>query len=339
MPLLQVRCGRFFFLTWADGFSPRVSFRKDIRPAVSSHDLTHDYIFDTPLAETVHGEFNYVCHDNVSFNDPTYKEVFGAGGVSSTVLSSGQTSNPLSDTFPGELNFHDCHSTVPWNDHIYGDILGVGGIPSTASSAIPATSSIARHDAGLYLAGDEAFADHHNRFVGADQEIIHRTHDFAQGAYGFNGYPPATTDAQGLLTIDELPDISGHVNMPLPNMNAYGSFFAQPQFISNGAINPTDPSVAATTAPVSLVDSPASIPAGRPPTTTQGVRHECSVCRMTFSRPSDLKRHASKHRPGPKRFSCPSTGCKRQGEDGFGRKDKLKSHVKNKHPRIDYRGL
>jgi hypothetical protein len=315
------------------------SLRKDIRPAVSSNDLTHDNIFGTPLAETVHGEFNYDCHGTVPFNDPTHEDVFGAGGISSTVLSSGQTFNPLSDTFPGELNFHDYHPAFPSNDPTFDDILGVGGIPSTASSAIPATSFVASHGSGPYLAGDEDFAARHNRYVGVDQEIIHRTHDFAQGAYGFNGYPPATTDAQGLLTRDELPDISDHVNMPLPTMNPYGFVFAQPQLISNGAIIPDDPSVAATTAPVSLVDSPASIPAGRPPTTTQGVRHECSVCRMTFSRPSDLKRHALKHLPGPKRFSCPSTGCKRQGEDGFERKDKLKSHVKNKHPWIDYRGL
>ncbi len=68
-----------------------------------------------------------------------------------------------------------------------------------------------------------------------------------------------------------------------------------------------------------------------------------SGCKRSFTRWEDLVRHTlNKHCLNPKRFPCLDIGCKYSGENGFVRKDKLKSHYKNAHegkPRFAQRGV
>ena len=55
-------------------------------------------------------------------------------------------------------------------------------------------------------------------------------------------------------------------------------------------------------------------------------------CDYRSLRWSDLTRHiTAKHCIAPKRFPCPAIGCKYSGENGFARKDKLKSHYQSMH--------
>ena len=48
-----------------------------------------------------------------------------------------------------------------------------------------------------------------------------------------------------------------------------------------------------------------------------------------FARKGELDRHMKSH--GPPEFDCPVPGCKRQGDKGFSRKDKLRDHVRRGH--------
>lgn len=57
-------------------------------------------------------------------------------------------------------------------------------------------------------------------------------------------------------------------------------------------------------------------------------RSTCKACRKSFSRPSDLNRHAKKHQPGARIYTCSISGCDYEGSY---RKDKLAAHVKNCH--------
>jgi len=66
---------------------------------------------------------------------------------------------------------------------------------------------------------------------------------------------------------------------------------------------------------------------------TEGAYH-CNeqYCQFITKRWRDLQRHYStRHCKAPKKFPCHVLGCKYGGENGFARKDKLKSHVKNVH--------
>ncbi len=55
-------------------------------------------------------------------------------------------------------------------------------------------------------------------------------------------------------------------------------------------------------------------------------------CKFTTKRWSDLVRHCkSRHCTGPKEFPCPVPYCKYSGNNGFARKDKLRSHQRNVH--------
>ena len=55
-------------------------------------------------------------------------------------------------------------------------------------------------------------------------------------------------------------------------------------------------------------------------------------CKFTTKRLADYRRHWSgKHDMSTPRFLCPVLGCT-YIDKGFRRKDKLKSHIKNKHP-------
>ena len=60
------------------------------------------------------------------------------------------------------------------------------------------------------------------------------------------------------------------------------------------------------------------------------IRPECLACRRKFTRAADLERHAKKHRP-EREFQCTVAGCEYRGSY---RKDKLKQHVKNRHPEM-----
>ena len=57
-------------------------------------------------------------------------------------------------------------------------------------------------------------------------------------------------------------------------------------------------------------------------------RSTCKACRKSFSRPSDLDRHAKKHQPGSRIYTCSVAECDYEGSY---RKDKLTAHVKNCH--------
>ena len=57
-------------------------------------------------------------------------------------------------------------------------------------------------------------------------------------------------------------------------------------------------------------------------------RSVCKTCHKSFSRPSDLDRHAKKHQPGARIHMCSVLGCDYEGSY---RKDKLMAHVKNCH--------
>ena len=57
-----------------------------------------------------------------------------------------------------------------------------------------------------------------------------------------------------------------------------------------------------------------------------------SNCKHAFKRGSDLFRHnKAVHCLRAEKFPCNVIGCKYGGDNGFTRKDKLKSHVKNAH--------
>lgn len=55
----------------------------------------------------------------------------------------------------------------------------------------------------------------------------------------------------------------------------------------------------------------------------------CNICRATFKRVGDLKRHEGVHLP--KRFHCKQLGCDRKGRNGFYRRDKLRAHERQVH--------
>ena len=58
-------------------------------------------------------------------------------------------------------------------------------------------------------------------------------------------------------------------------------------------------------------------------------RRSCPLCRSTFKRVGDLKRHSGKHLP--RNFHCKQPGCGRKGVDGFYRRDKLRAHERQMH--------
>jgi uncharacterized Zn-finger protein len=68
---------------------------------------------------------------------------------------------------------------------------------------------------------------------------------------------------------------------------------------------------------------------------TDRARSTCPKCSRTFGRPSDLERHAKKYQTSSKTFQCPVPGCKYGGSY---RKDKVQSHLRNRHPRSVQQG-
>lgn len=66
----------------------------------------------------------------------------------------------------------------------------------------------------------------------------------------------------------------------------------------------------------------------------QAGRYMCPIenCRSTSKRPNDLVRHQrSQHCTRREKFPCKVIGCRYSGDNGFTRKDKLRSHFKNVH--------
>ena len=188
------------------------------------------------------------------------------------------------------------------------------------------------HGQGL-LDGDE-FANVKNYLD--DSLLIDNAHGFnhgnnplpIQGAHSFN------YDQNALPAMGGYGDKYGNNTFP-PGNNARGSVFVTPPQVTNGTVSPANPCLLTATPFV----SPENPDPAEPPATGPKLRFTCPVCKKTYARSSDLKRHAAKHRTGPREFSCPATGCPYKGDKGFTRKDKMKDHVKNMHPEIDARSL
>ena len=106
--------------------------------------------------------------------------------------------------------------------------------------------------------------------------------------------------------------------------------YATHQIRPHGVNPPTNPEFVAM-APSTI--HPIPVPAETLATPPRA-RHVCQTCAKSFGRPSDLKRHAKKHSPGASWFKCPSEGCDFKP---FSRKDKMRCHVRNKHPEMDAR--
>jgi hypothetical protein len=65
--------------------------------------------------------------------------------------------------------------------------------------------------------------------------------------------------------------------------------------------------------------------------TTPGAVHHCQQCMKSFSRATDLRRHArTQHDPRAPRYFCPSAGCDRHVRP-FLRMDKLREHRARKN--------
>ncbi|MCJ1463112.1 hypothetical protein MMC07_001717 [Pseudocyphellaria aurata] len=73
------------------------------------------------------------------------------------------------------------------------------------------------------------------------------------------------------------------------------------------------------------------------PSTPLAKRYACSHegCSSSFNRKGDLNRHRKIHEDGPRRYDCFDDKCKRTGNNGFTRLDKLKVHVARRHPLSD----
>lgn len=165
----------------------------------------------------------------------------------------------------------------------------------------------------------------------------------------------ATNDAQSQFDVGGFAAMNGYSNNYLPTMTPYGSdfmisygpdfmipygpdFITHPQLIPNGIITTTGLCPQTPTPSIPLMNPGPAVPPATPPAPA-GARSACMVCGRSFGRPFDLKRHGKKHVPGPKKFGCPSEGCRYTGAMGFTRKDKMKDHVKNMHLDIDVRYL
>ena len=61
-------------------------------------------------------------------------------------------------------------------------------------------------------------------------------------------------------------------------------------------------------------------------------RVTCTLCNKVYARTADLNRHFRTHDPNAKKHGCPAPGCKYAGNNGFPRRDKLRDHVRARHP-------
>lgn len=58
-------------------------------------------------------------------------------------------------------------------------------------------------------------------------------------------------------------------------------------------------------------------------------------CEKALRRMGDLQRHMKSHQDGIREYDCPAPKCRRKGDKGFYRLDKLKDHLNAKHPEIE----
>ena len=58
----------------------------------------------------------------------------------------------------------------------------------------------------------------------------------------------------------------------------------------------------------------------------------CAFCNKAYARTADLNRHLRTHDSNAKKHGCPAPGCKYAGSKGFLRRDKLRDHVRARHP-------
>ena len=66
-------------------------------------------------------------------------------------------------------------------------------------------------------------------------------------------------------------------------------------------------------------------------------RIACPLRPVTLKRRADFRRHMLQHQQGARKHVCPVTECNRQDIRGFTRKDKLREHVRAKHPNVSIR--
>ncbi|KAM0796002.1 hypothetical protein BDR22DRAFT_893691 [Usnea florida] len=171
---------------------------------------------------------------------------------------------------------------------------------------------------------------------------------------GYDDVPPALQYYSGPSNYNEHPFTSdaasiGNNTFATPSANyTNGHFIANspfPMAVSNNPVVPMDVGFAAegpttlspdiythTLGQVSAINplpmptsNNALIPVDGPPIQQRAL---CTQCPRTFSRLSDLERHAKKHLPGPKEFKCHAHGCKYESH----RKDKLVEHMRRRHP-------
>lgn len=138
----------------------------------------------------------------------------------------------------------------------------------------------------------------------------------------FNDIPMANnySTASGFGRLDSNP------------ITGVGSWATEPSSITTG--NTTSTIDHGTIASATSYVNHSASPPGQQNTfsaTVASSGHVCPSCSRTFTRPSDLQRHVKKHVPGGKPFECSEPGCKYKGELGFYRKDKLLSHMRNRH--------
>lgn len=196
--------------------------------------------------------------------------------------------------------------------------------PSTLSTIVDAQ--------GVFNGGE--FANVNGGFDGLSPTFNARGFNHGNNHLPTSRAYSSNNDGNSLLTMGV--HSYGYENNSLPPGNsAYGSGFITPPQVTNGMITPANPGFLAATP----FASPENSDPAEPPATGPKSRSTCSVCKKTYARSSDLKRHAAKHRPGLREFSCPATVCPYKGNKGFTRKDKMKDHVKNMHPEIDARSL
>lgn len=126
-------------------------------------------------------------------------------------------------------------------------------------------------------------------------------------AYGPNSYAPIPANGVDSLPVEQ-PSSTSRITTPA---------------VENGTTALSTPYVGDNTNPPNLQNTFFPTPALS--------EHVCSTCNQTFSRHSDLQRHAKKHNPSAKIFDCLHQGCKYKGQHGFYREDKLLSHMRTRH--------
>lgn len=138
------------------------------------------------------------------------------------------------------------------------------------------------------------------------------------------------------LTRPRLPEFSNKAipaadwHYPVPSRYVQDPFGTNATYTGNN-ISLTDPSIhtnehagAMSPLPIPIpISNTALIPLDTEPPTPP----TCTVCNQTFTRHSDLKRHAHIHQTGSKVFKCQVEGC----TYGSYRKDKLGEHTKCRH--------